>query len=152
MYKRILLPLDGSALAEQALPYAIAQAERFGAGLIVLRALQPLSQSGEFSTRAVKRAEERTKTLAREYLERVAAVSRAQGIPTEVVTVEGGPHEAIVKFAEDNAVDLIIISDHGRSGLTRWLVGTVADHVVRGAKVPVLLLRASQQPGLESDS
>ena len=71
MYKRILLPLDGSALAEQALPYAVAQAERFGAELILLKVLEPLLPKSRGSPQAaIERAEDLTSALAREYLER----------------------------------------------------------------------------------
>jgi nucleotide-binding universal stress UspA family protein len=59
-----------------------------------------------------------------------------------VATVEGSPHVNITEFAEANEVDLIVMSTRGQSGLTRWLMGSVADRVVRGATVPVLLVRS----------
>lgn len=145
MYKRILLTLDGSALAEQALPHALAQGERFGAELVLLRVLEPLAESGGVPREAVKRAEKQTRAMAHEYLEDVAAAPRRRGIPTQTVTLEGRPHEAIVRFVETSEVDLIVLSDHGRSGLTRWLVGSVADRVLRGAGVPVLLVRVGNK-------
>lgn len=141
MYQRILLPLDGSALAEQALAHAVAQAERFQAELILLRVLEPLPERPGMSRRAVRQAEEMTRALADEYLERVATGVRERGIQVRVVTVEGRPHVEIVQFAEANEVDLIVICTRGRSGVSRWLMGSVADRVVRGASVPVLLVR-----------
>ena len=145
MYKRILLPLDGSALAEQALPHAVVQAERFQAELVLLRVLEPLPRDRGVSHEAIRRAEELTNTLAREYLEGIAASAQERGIPMQVVTIEGRPHVEILRFAETNQVDLIVICARGRSGLSRWLMGSVADRVVRGASIPVLLVRSSQE-------
>ena len=145
MYKRILLPLDGSALAEQALPHAIAQAERFQAELVLLRVLEPLPRDHGVSPEAIRRAEELTTTLAGEYLEGIAARVQEHSISAQVVTIEGRPHVGILQFAETNQADLIVICTRGRSGFSRWLMGSVADRVVRGASVPVLLVRSSQE-------
>jgi len=144
MYKRILLPLDGSALAEQALPHAFAQAKQFQAELILLKILEPLAKNVNISIDAAQRAEEATHELARDYLERAAAGSRKYGVSARVITVDGKPHEEIVSCAEAEQVDLIVICTRGHSGLTRWLMGSVADRVVRGASVPVLLVSAGQ--------
>jgi nucleotide-binding universal stress UspA family protein len=143
MHRRILLPLDGSALAEQALPHATAQAERFGAELILLKVLQPLPDR-TMSSSARRQAEELSTQLAREYLEGVASTIQEQSIPVEVVTIEGQAHTQIVEFAEQNGVDLIVMSTRGQSGLSRWLMGSVADRVLRGAAVPVLLIRTAE--------
>jgi nucleotide-binding universal stress UspA family protein len=146
MYKHILLPLDGSALAEQALPHAIAQAERFEAKLTLLRVVEPLRRTGTgMSQSAFERAEEEMKTWAREYLEGVAGKLQEQGIPAQVVTPFEDPHRAIVRFAEQDQVDLIVMCTRGQSGLSRWLMGSVADRVMRGASVPVLLVRAAKE-------
>jgi nucleotide-binding universal stress UspA family protein len=145
MYKRILLPLDGSALAEQALPYAIAQAEGFDAELILLRVLEPIAPKDSMVPKAAaKQVEELTGAWAREHLERVATRVQEHGIPVQVITVEGHPHTEIVQFAESNEVDLIVISTRGQSGFSRWLMGSTADRVVRGASVPVLLVRTAK--------
>jgi nucleotide-binding universal stress UspA family protein len=145
MYKRILLPLDGSLLAEQALPHAIAQAGRFGAELILLRVVEPMLPTETMVPReAIRQAEERTEALTREYLERVAARVRKRGIPVQVVTIKGLPRRQIVQFAEANQIDLIVICTRGRSGVSRWLMGSVADRVIRGASIPVLLVRTAE--------
>ena len=144
IYQRILLPLDGSALAEQALPHAIAQAERFQAELILLKVLEPLAKNLNLPIEATRRAEEVTRKLAHEYLERIAVGVRESGIPVRAITVEGHPHKEIVRFAEAEQVDLIVMCTRGHSGLSRWLMGSVADRVVRGASVPVLLVSARQ--------
>jgi nucleotide-binding universal stress UspA family protein len=142
MYRRILVPLDGSPLAEQALPHAIAHAERFQAELVLLRVLIPLSRSHGPSERAAKQAEEITGDMAVEYLERVAKAPRERGIQVQVVTAEGSPYAEITRFAETSEVDLIVMTTRGQSGISRWLMGSVADQVVRGAAVPVLLVRS----------
>lgn len=140
MYKRILLPLDGSALAEQALPHAVTQAKRCQAKLVVLKVLEPLQVHG-LSRASIEWVEKYTATLAHEYLESVAATVEQHGIPVQVATTEGHPPAEIVRFAEANEVDLIVMCTRGHSGLSRWLMGSVADQVVRGAGVPVLLVR-----------
>jgi nucleotide-binding universal stress UspA family protein len=145
MYKRILLPLDGSELAEQALPHALAQAERFQAELVLLTVFPPVEEAPGMWSPAVKQARERARPLAREYLERVGARVGEHGIPVQVVTVEGRPAMEITRYAEENQVDLIVLSTRGESGLSRWLMGSVADRVARGAKVPVLLVRAAKE-------
>ena len=145
MYNRILLPLDGSALAEKALPHAIAQAERFQAELILLKVLELLPKDRRLSSSIVKATYDLTETLAREYLAQVALNVQKHKIPVQAITVEGRPHAEIVQYAETNAVDLIVMSTHGYSGFGRWLMGSVADRVARGASVPVLLVHVREK-------
>jgi nucleotide-binding universal stress UspA family protein len=141
MYKRILLPLDGSQFAEQALPHAAALVERFQAELILLKVLEPVGKNINLPPRATRKAEEAMLEFAREYLERTASDIRKMGISVRVVTVPGSPHAEIVQFAERENVDLIVICTRGQSGLSRWLMGSVADRVARGDSIPVLLVR-----------
>jgi nucleotide-binding universal stress UspA family protein len=89
MYKRILLPLDGSSLAEEALPHAVAQAKCFQAELILLKVLEPLAKHYSISLEAAGRAEKATRELAREYLESVATGIRERGVSVRVITVKG---------------------------------------------------------------
>lgn len=143
MYKRILLPLDGSDMAEQAVPFAVAQAERFRAQLILLRAVEPLVGHGSLA--ALDDARPQRMEWARDYLESVATGIRERGIPVKIVVTEEAPNVAITQYAETNQVDLIALCSRGHSGPSRWLMGGVADRIVRGANVPVLLVRASQK-------
>ena len=145
MYKRILLPLDGSPLSEQALPHAIAIAECFQSELILLRVLVPLPRPSTTAEAAIQMAEEATAVLVREYLERVAASVQEHGITVQVITIEGRPHFQILQYAETNQVDMIIMCSRGQSGLSRWMIGSVADRVMRGANMPVLLVRAQEK-------
>ena len=130
MYKRVLIPLDGSPLAEQALPHAIAQARRSQAELILLRVLEPFAHARGLSLGDLKR---------------IASDVRQQDVPVQAVIIGGRPHVEIPQYAETNEVDLIVMSTRGQSGLSRWLMGSVADRVVRGANVPVLLVRARKE-------
>ncbi|MGD9049895.1 MAG: universal stress protein [Anaerolineae bacterium] len=145
MYKRILIPLDGSALAEQALPHAISQARHFQAELILLRVVEPFAHVGGMSLAGLERIRQQTRIWVDEYLERIAADIQQYEILAQKVTIEGRPHTGIAEFAETNRVDLIVMSTRGQSGLSRWLMGSVADRVVRGATVPVLLVRARKE-------
>ncbi len=90
----------------------------------------------------MKRAEAATRELANEYLNRVADRVQDKGFPITSVTVVGRPHERIVHFAEKELVDMIVMCTRGQSGISRWLMGSVADRVARSVKVPVLLIRA----------
>ena len=143
MYRCILLPLDGSDVAEQALPFAISQAERFRAQLILLRAVEPILYTRSLAT--LDGARQERLDWAREYLEGVATRIRERGIQVKVAVMEDAAHVAITEFAEANEVDLIAICSRGRSGPSRWLMGSVADRVLRGAKAPVLLVRAQKE-------
>lgn len=144
MYKRILLPLDGSPLAEQALPDAIAIAKCFQAELVLFRVTIPLPRPPTTTEAALRRAEKSTAVFIREDLERVAASVQEQGIPAQIVIVEGRPHFQIIQYSETNQIDMIVMCSRGQSGLSRWMIGSVSDRVMRGANVPVLLVRAKK--------
>lgn len=150
MHKRVLLPLDGSSLAEHALPYAVEQAKRFRSELILLRATGSSLKSSGLLPTELGGGHEQIGAWARDYLESVATWVRTQGVPVRVIVLQEPPHEAITGFAETNGVDLIVICSRGQSGPSRWLMGSVADRVVRGASAPVLLVQAQsngrQQP------
>jgi nucleotide-binding universal stress UspA family protein len=145
MYKRVLIPLDGSAWAEQALPHAIAQAKHFQAKLILLKVVEPFAHARGMSLSDLEQIRQQAHTWAREYLESLAADIQEQGILVQKVTIDGRPHTGIAEFADSNRVDLIVMSTRGQSGLSRWLMGSVADRVVRGATVPVLMVRTRKE-------
>jgi nucleotide-binding universal stress UspA family protein len=131
--QRILLPLDGSELAEAVVPVAEALARDYEAEILLLRALTP-RESFDAEVEAQREAEA--------YLARVADGLRdrgARGVDWKVWYNE--PSQAIVDAAQANAIDLVTMATHGRSGFERLLVGSVAERVVRRAPVPVLLVR-----------
>ena len=140
MYKRILVPLDGSAFAEHALPAAIAIARLTNAALHLVRVHEPLS-----ATHASRgRSDEAERRRELEYLHAVAARAIAAGTSAVVTTlVEGWPSSAIEREITRTGVDLVVITDRGQTGLATRCLGTVPDNLVRQAHVPVLIMRAS---------
>jgi nucleotide-binding universal stress UspA family protein len=140
MYQRILLPLDGSTEAEKALIHGINLANLSGAELILLRIVEPFPPVRSVSPAELRTIKEHAKDWAEDYFERIAADLREQNIPHETVILEGRASVMIAQFAEQNEIDLILISSRGRTGFTRWLMGSVADRVIRGTTIPVLLV------------
>jgi len=143
----ILLPLDGSPLAEQALPYAAALARNTAARLILVRATQPhtLLDVDETDAQAgvVSRAEHD--------LEASAARLREMGRDVDVYIYYERPVMAILDAARRHNVDLIVMSTHGRSGLGRVVYGSVADDILRHAEVPVLLVPSASDHAWPTD-
>lgn len=139
----ILVPLDGSPLAEAALPKAREMAELSGARLLLLRAAQAHNLPGVDPTNAqVKVVQE-----AEEYLARVGDRLAAQGFKQVECSVwYGSAPYAIVEAARLYKADLIVMTTHGRSGLGRLILGSVAESVLRGTNTPIFLLRAPEAP------
>jgi nucleotide-binding universal stress UspA family protein len=100
----------------------------------------PLPEPSMAGRGVVRSAEAASARLVRDYLESIATGLREQGLATRTATMEGKPYVEIIRFAEENEIDLIVMSTRGHSGLSRWLLGSVADRVVRGATVPLLLV------------
>jgi nucleotide-binding universal stress UspA family protein len=113
--------------------------------LILLRVLEPLPHVRGMSVGDIATIKQQTTEWAQEYLDQLVANAQERGISAQAAIVEGQPNVTILQFAEKNQVDLIVISSRGRSGLSRWLMGSVADRVVRGATVPVLLVRTRKE-------
>ena len=141
---KILIPLDGSKLAEQALTKALEAAQ--GAGeptLFLLRAAEASTWPGTDAT------EEQVRVVgeAQEYLASVTTYLARQGFRKVKTAVwYGAPASAIVEAARVEKADLIVMTTHGRSGLGRLILGSVAEAVVRGTSTPILLLRADGAP------
>jgi len=148
LYKKVLVTLDGSKLSETALPHA----ETVARGckqpqVILLRVVEPVAVPyGEAATgisfEQIKAAEAAEKKKAGKYLEKMAARFTAQGIKTSAKILTGNASEAIVDFIDKNNIDLVILATHGRSGVSRWIWGSVADRVLRHVCIPVLMARA----------
>lgn len=148
MIKRILVPLDESALAEQAIPVAARIAR---ASLCSILLIQVVDTSGEFGgyisapgTVIMQDTIEKELTEATEYLKRVAKSPALAGIKTDIEVLTGSPATRIVEVAHDQHEDLVVMCSHGEAGLKRWMLGNVAHKVVRHSSVPVLVLRANQ--------
>jgi nucleotide-binding universal stress UspA family protein len=145
MYKRALVPLDGSALAEGIIPFLLKIAGPLDMSLVLLRVLEPLVPAVGDGMRPnlIVDAETRTRE-AEEYLATQAAALRARGVDVAWEVRPGRPDEEIVEAARKAGADLIAMSTHGRSGLGRLLFGSVAEQVLRHAEVPVFLMRQTE--------
>lgn len=155
MYRKILVPLDGSELAECVLPHVESIVRGCGSGhVIFVRVVEPIQipmapedgGAAAFTAREVQRIQEGADSenlaIAEGYLARIAGRNRYPGAGVETKVLTGRPAEVLARFAEQNAVDLIVIATHGLSGISRWVWGSVADRVLRAACVPVLMVRA----------
>jgi nucleotide-binding universal stress UspA family protein len=139
MYERILVPLDGSGLAEVALPYAEELAGRLGSGVALIHVSESADVSQDYIHQFyLQKIGEATKEGA----ERTLGKSVAKAIKVEAAVLVGHPGEEIVDYADKEDISLIVMATHGRSGIRRWALGSVADKVVRSTKRPVLLIRA----------
>jgi nucleotide-binding universal stress UspA family protein len=157
MYKKILVPLDGSKLAECALPHVEELAKGCGTEEVILvsvtervkgyRELEdPLQPLGR---RLIPEAFGKKEKQAQRYLDRIAKAMEAKGIKVSTEVLLWKPAEAIIGYAKQSKCDLIVMASHGHSGLTRWAFGSVADKVLRASGVPVLVVRApGSSPGI----
>ena len=138
MYGRVLLPTDGSEGSTAAADHAIDLAKRYSASLHVLYAVETevVPDAGTFNIyTALEGAGE---TAVNEAVER----AEAAGVESVEASIERGrPHRVIVQYVDDNDVDIVVMGTHGRTGIDRYLLGSVAEKVVRTCPVPVLTVR-----------
>jgi len=141
MYRHILIPTDGSELAEHGVAHGLALAKSLGAKVSVIFVLEPFSEmTGRRFLEAVARYAELRKEQATSTLDRAANAAKEAGVSCETIQVENEqPHQAIIAAAEDKGCDLIVMSSHGRSGLSMLLIGSVTNKVLTQAKTPVLI-------------
>ncbi len=140
MYKKILVPLDGSEFSESILEHVKAVATGCSVPEVVLfTAIEPLrAQPYPVNDAWLQKIQKEARTAAEKYLAEVGEKLKAAGLVVRTVVAEGMPADAIIDFAGKSQSDLIIMSTHGRSGASRWVFGSVADKVVRSSPVPVL--------------
>ena len=147
MFDHILVPLDGSKLAECVLPHAVALARAFHAQVTLLQVLGNPSSSGQGGSIDpldwhIRKAE------ARAYLEDVAARLESADVQTQNVLLEGPPAKRIIDFAHEADVDLVLLGSHGRSGLSGWNISSVVQKIILRAYMPTMIVRAYQHvPG-----
>lgn len=141
MYKKILAPLDGSKFSECSLEHIRAVATGCHVPEVVLLMVvelprQPLERGEEWPRFVEKKAH----AEGEDYLSKLANSLKKEGIAVQTAVITGWPADKILDYADQNQVDLIIMSTHGRSGVTRWVFGSVADRVLRHSKAPVLMV------------
>jgi nucleotide-binding universal stress UspA family protein len=153
MFKRILVPLDGSNRAEQAVHVAARIARAQGGSVILLRVATAPVDTGKYSS-SIGYAEEVVNadlTETSDYLEQVAKSSELSGIQTEVKSLTGSVAPAILSAAESFHADLIVMSSHGYTGFKRWALGSVADKITRHSSIAVLVLREGGREPVPGD-
>lgn len=125
MYQHILIPTDGSDLADRGVTHGLALAKLLGAKVFVINVVEPIfAVSGDFAS----------------VLDRVAKAAKEAGVSCETIQVESAlPDEAIIAAVEEKGCNLIVMSSHGLSGLSMLLIGSVTNKVLARAKIPVLV-------------
>jgi len=148
MFKQIMVPLDGSSRAEQALPVATRLARASSGSIVLMRVANfPLDYGGGY-TQAPLLTEQVIETEldnVDEYLKKVATSESLAGISIKTEAMFGQPLQDILSVVESRRVDLIVICSHGRTGLQRWALGSVAQALAHQSPVPLLVLREGGQ-------
>jgi nucleotide-binding universal stress UspA family protein len=145
MYKKILVPLDGSGLAKKGLDEAEKLAKIFDSEIFLFQVVpfMPIYGSPELVTPLI--VDEKQKEAAEKYLLNITEELRKKGFKVSSM-VRTGQQVAveIIDFAKESGVDLIVMCTHGRSGITRWVLGSVALKILTRAETPILLLRSKE--------
>lgn len=149
-YKRICVPIDGSGWAKRAIPHAVDIARANNAEIILLHIFQP--PAAEFIDQVALAGQENQIDLARQqmkqYLMGLRNELRDENIDVRVQWVEGqGVSNLICDYVNGEGIDLVVMSTHGRSGIARFLFGSVANQVMQGIKAPVMLIRPDDADG-----
>jgi nucleotide-binding universal stress UspA family protein len=158
MFENILVCLDGSKLSEAILPLAAELAKRFGSRVVLLNVIvvptvlagfgkteiEP-TQSTQFSEQESEQEEE-----SNYYLESIAGTLREKGLDVECVTVEGTIEESIITYARNYEIGLIALSTHGNSGLSRFILRSTTEFILRKSGIPVLAICPRGTPVLNA--
>jgi nucleotide-binding universal stress UspA family protein len=142
--RSVLVPLDGSPFAEQALPWAvaIARAARAKLRLALVHQVPTPAPLDEASVRLYTKIDLALRKSQREYLRRVVQrIRRAHPVQTATAMLQGSPASAVGKYVREIGPDLVVMTTHGRGGIHRAWLGSVADQLVRSLEVPMLLIR-----------
>lgn len=145
MYKKILVPLDGSTQAECVIPHLETIAKTGAQEIELISVIEPI----EIPTRGkialseddIKKITLEAKKDTHKYLDQVAARLTRSGIKVHPIILTGKPAESLIDYIDSNDIDLVIMATHGRSGITRLFWGSVAEKVVRSVNTPVLLVK-----------
>ena len=146
MFKRILIPTDGSQVARKAISSGIRLAKQLGASVVGYSAVEPLEgfyyEGGGRRLAEFKTLEERNEAQARRYLAEIEKAARIAGVVCEVVvTLTSAPYQGIIATARKKKCDLIFMASHGRGGLASLLLGSVSQKVLGHSKIPVIIYR-----------
>ena len=159
MFQHILVPLDGSRLSSQAVPYAVRLAKRFESQLILLRVVPPARittpieridgipspAATEMAVQSARLQDKKKLSKARRYLSRKVRDLATRGITSSYHISVGDPVQSIANYCHPLKIDLIVMATRGRAGLKRAIAGSVTDHLIRESGVPVLVIRRRTQ-------
>ena len=153
MYEKIMVPLDGSELAECVLPHV----EGFIKGchvsnVVFVRVVEPITAPVGIGNVYIGREESRErestrKSAVKDYLNQIMDRLKHEGTELHSEVLVGRVADSLADYTEKNDIDLILIATHGRSGVTRWVRGSIADKILRYSNVPVLMVRAPGTKG-----
>ena len=148
LVKKILLPLDGSKVGEAAIPCVESLALTLNAEIVLLQIIKlsalVASEGAAMSSAMIREEEEFKRASAVAYLKDIEKNLLAKGLKTAIAVGSGSPADQIIDFAETNSIDLIAMSTHGRSGIGRWVFGSVTDKVLHSGDTSVLTVRAKK--------
>ncbi len=144
LYKKILIATDGSEYTKNSVDYGIDLAKNTGAKLHAIYVIDTAAFASIPMDAAWESMYELLRQEGDEATKYVADKAEAEGLDVERNTVEGHPADEIIKYAEKNSISLIVMGTLGKSGLDRFLLGSVAEKVVRTSKIPVLVVRGKK--------
>ncbi len=147
MYKKIMVPLDGSQIAECVIPHIETIAKKSSAKVELVTVIEPL----EIPTRGqiaisddeIKRIDAEGKKQANKYLDLVSERLTKAGVKNDTVILSGKAADRLTRYAVNNDIDLIIMATHGRSGISKLFWGSVAEKILRATEIPVLLIKTA---------
>ena len=142
MFKKILVPLDGSELSESALTNVIdITTDCHALEVILMKIREPLDPNviGTLDAKVAVELDQAYRDEAADYLDKIVENLKKKGIHAKTEVLSGNPAEEIIKYSQKNDIDLIIMSTRGRSGISRLVFGSVAEKVIRNSTIPVLI-------------
>ena len=145
LYDRILVPTDGSEGVERAVSHAVDLAAAHGATIHAVYVVNTAGFTGLPMESSWEGVEEMLREDAENALELVRTLADQRGVTVETHVLEGPPQREIVRYAEEEGCDLVVMGTHGRGGIDRLLLGSVAEKVVRASNVPVMTVRVGQE-------
>ncbi len=145
MYSKIMVPLDGSKLAECVLPHVEAIAKLSKASVELVQVIEPIelpTRGGlALSVDDIKQIEEHSRNDVESYLDSIVSRLKNSGIKARSKILSGKAAERLVDYIHESTFDLVIMTTHGRSGISRWIWGSVAERILHSSSIPVLLIR-----------
>jgi nucleotide-binding universal stress UspA family protein len=146
-FRAVLTPLDGSDMGEQAIPVSASIAGRSGAALHLVTVLEPFGPLMLPTEVPVPQVQEETRHRLMECLTRASGLARSKGAPVvKTALLEGPVAKSLARYVAAEGIDLVVMMTHGRGGLSRLWLGSVADRLLRTVSVPLLLMRPAGHP------